>query len=134
MDHFIDELIARLESVAEGDATLSEDVLKSLGWHWECMGCPGGGLWKDPHQGLHYGPLPTATETVEAARALAPDNVYITAHGETDGCWRVDLHGDAKNGRADFDVPAVTARARTLALALCSALVKWQFQGHWWNR
>lgn len=120
------ELLTRLETAVEGSSDLTQDLLQALGWQWECMGCPGGGLWKDPHHMIHCETLPIATETVEAARALVPENISIAAHQQSNGHWKVEFSEHRQDDPLGQKIPNVTARAKTLALAVCSAMLKWQ--------
>lgn len=124
MNDTINKLIARLEAASGGSPALSEDVLKTLGWQWECVGCPGGGMWRDSQQAFHCGPLPLVTERVEAARALIPKNVFVAIDELSQGCWSVQFYTHVLTDNTDYKDPIVTARARTISLALCSAVVK----------
>ena len=127
MNDVLINLIARLETATEGSPALSEDLLKALGWQWERMGCPGGGLWKNSQQGIHCGTPPDATENAEAARTLVPEGIFVAAQGTYNGHWVVEFYEHRPSEHADpTKAPAVTAEACTLALALCSAVAKWQ--------
>ena len=124
MNETTDNLIARLEGATGGSPSLSEDVLKTLGWQWECVGCPGGGMWKDSQQAYHCGPIPLVTERVEDARSLIPENVFVAIHELSQGCWGVQFYMHMLTDDNDYKDPIVTARACTISLALCSAVVK----------
>ena len=99
-------------------------VLHALGWDWERMGCPGGGLWKKPDASYHCGPLPVVTEVAESARDLVPVSFFLAAEQKRDGGWKIALFDHPLATERDYCDPVVTARAGTLPLALCSAALK----------
>jgi hypothetical protein len=119
-----EKMIRLLESATTGSPELSKDTLLALGWRWECIGCPGGGMWKDSLQTFHCGPLPLVSEKVEAARALIPDNHFIAAQEESQGYWMVRVYAHPLTNESDYEDPLVTSHARTLPLTLCSAAIK----------
>ncbi len=124
MDDLIEKLITRLESAHAGGPILTREILMTLGWRWECIGCPGGGLWRDARQSFHSGPLPPVSERVESARELISNDIFITAHEEAQAFWVVRCYAHPLNHVSDYQDPCLTARARTLPLALCSAAVR----------
>ena len=124
MNDPIDRLIVHLESAPAGSPELSRDILMALGWRWECIGCPGGGMWKDSRQTFHCGPLPAVSERTEAARALIPENIFIAVHEETQDRWEVQLHTHPLKNLSDYNDPFITTVARTLPLALCAAAIR----------
>ncbi|MCB1860279.1 MAG: hypothetical protein KDI47_00940 [Gammaproteobacteria bacterium] len=124
MEVSTDSLLNRLESGVTGSPELSKAIMSALGWRWECIGCPGGGMWKDSRQVFHSGPLPKVSEQADAARKLIPENIFITAHEEPPGYWLVRLYAHRLHNGSDYSDPLVAGRARTLPLALCSAAIK----------
>ena len=115
------QVIEQLEAATAGSPGLSEAVLKAIGWDWECMGCPGGGMWKRPDEALYCGPLPAVTESAEAARELVPEGLQVVAKTEPGRAWEIRLYSGATTGDGDL---AVISKGATLALALCGAAVK----------
>ena len=81
-------------------------------------------MWKDSQQAFHCGPLPLVTERVEAARALIPETVFIAIHEVLQGYWIVQFYTHPLQDDMANKDPIVMARAHTIALALCSAVVK----------
>lgn len=124
------ELIDQLEAVERGERVLSAAVLRALGWQWEPMGCPGGGMWHDADHRPRCGPLPAVTERIEAARGLLPAALKVTVHQDRAGVWQIELGGHESAGVAGPTRPsAVMGRAKTLPLALCAAALRAQRTG-----
>lgn len=119
-----DELIMALEQARYGDPMLSHAVLRAIGWCWEPFGCPGNGLWRTPDGGPYEGPLPLVTERTEAARTLIPKRLFVATRQNRTGHWTVELFTHPLLRESDFQNPIIRAKARTLALALCSATLK----------
>lgn len=124
MSDSIESLMTRLESADAGGTALSKEILMRLGWRWECIGCPGGGLWKDARQSFHSGPLPPVSEQVEAARNLIPNHLFIAAQQDAQAFWVVRCYLHPLGNLPDESEPLSMARARTLPLALCCAAIK----------
>ena len=116
-------IIVRLETASSGSTALSKDVLHGIGWEWERMGCPGGGMWKTPEERPHCGPLPIVTEEVGAARALVPQELSVVVEEPAGGAWAVALY-DQITGPGDGHDPLIRAVGNTLPLALCAAALK----------
>ena len=117
-------LITELESALKGSPELSKRVLQFLGWEWERMGCPGGGLWKTPDTEYQCGPLPRVTENVEAARTLVPEGLFVSAQEDLSGRWKVALYDHPLKSNDDYCDPKVIAVTETLPLSLCTAALK----------
>lgn len=117
-------LATTLELTTEGNKSLSEKVLRSVGWKWEPLGCPGGGFWQKPNGDFHYGPLPRVTEHAKAARGLIPRGLFVGTQQNGMSHWSVALYDHPLSSNEDYRDPKVVAVASTLPLALCCAAVK----------
>jgi hypothetical protein len=119
-----ERLILSLEDITTGSPSLSEEVLRLLGWRWEPFGCPGSGLWRTPVGAWHEGALPDVTESLDAARALVPDGLAVVVCEQSTGRWQAQLFVQPLEKEGHSQDSLTAGYAHTLPLALCSAMVK----------
>lgn len=117
------QVLYALESLPEGSRQLSREVLMAIGWRWERMGCPGGGMWKTSNGGQYCAAMPGVTEDVGAARAVMPEYLSVSARQQAGGSWSVELSEPAP-AQASKASGTVVSCAATLPLALCGALIR----------